>query len=77
MDLQVRKTAFVQEFLSIESEKIISRLEKLLKVEIENNTFKPMTIEELNRRIDQSEQDSINGRLIAHDDLLAEIKEWD
>ncbi|PJJ10378.1 hypothetical protein CLU83_3787 [Flavobacterium sp. 1] len=30
MDLQTRKIAFVQEFLSIESEEIVSRLEKLL-----------------------------------------------
>jgi hypothetical protein len=80
MDLQARKIAFVQEFLSIESEEMISRLEKLLrneKLEIKDNTFKPMTIDELNRRIDQSEQDSINGRLTEMDDFLAEIEKWD
>jgi hypothetical protein len=77
MDLQTRKIAFVQEFLSIESEEIVSRFEKLLKTEIEDNTFKRMTIEELNRRIDQSEQDSINGRVVEHADLLAEIEKWD
>lgn len=77
MDLQTRKIAFVQEFLSIESEEIVSRFEKLLKTEIEDNTFKRMTIEELNRRIDQSEQDSINGRVVEHTDLLAEIEKWD
>jgi hypothetical protein len=77
MDLQTRKIAFVQEFLSIQNEEIVSRLEKLLKNEVEGNSFKPMTIEELNRRIDQSEQDSINGRVIEHGDLLAEIEKWD
>lgn len=80
MDLQTRKIAFVQEFLSIQNEEIVSRLEKLLKkekIEIKDKAFKPMTIAELNRRIDQSEQDSINGRLTEMDDFLAEIKKWD
>jgi hypothetical protein len=79
MDLQTRKTAFVQEFLSIESEEIISRLEKYLekeKITTKVKTFRPMTIAELNRRIDQSEQDSINGRLTESKDLLKEIKKW-
>jgi uncharacterized coiled-coil protein SlyX len=80
MDLQTRKIAFVQEFLSIQSEEVISRLEKYLKKEkitMEEKAFQPMTIEELNRRIDQSEQDSINGRLTEMNDFLAEIEKWD
>lgn len=80
MDLQTRKIAFVQEFLSIQNEEIVSRLEKFLKkekIEIKNKAFKLMTAEELNRRIDQSEQDSINGKLTEMDDFLAEIKKWD
>lgn len=80
MDLQTRKISFVQEFLSIQSEEVISRLEKYLKKEkisMEEKAFKPMTIEELNRRIDQSEQDSINGRLTEMNDFLAEIEKWD
>ena len=80
MDLQARKIAFVQEFLSIESEEMISRLEKLLKKDKTTKAdadFRPMTIAELNRRIDQSEQDSINGRLTEMDDFLAEIEKWD
>ena len=79
MDLQTRKISFVQEFLSIQSEEVISRLENYLKKEkisMEEKTFKPMTIEELNRRIDQSEQDSIYGRLTESKDLLKEIKKW-
>ncbi len=80
MDLQTRKISFVQEFLSIQSEEVISRLEKYLKKEktaMEEKAFKPMTIEELNRRIDRSEQDSINGRLTEMNDFLAEIEKWD
>lgn len=78
MDLQSRKIAFVQEFLSIESEEIISRLENLLRSKKAiTKDSQPMTIAELNRRIDQSEQDSINGRLTEMNDFLAEIEKWD
>jgi hypothetical protein len=80
MDLQSRKISFVQEFLSIESEELISRFEKLLKnknVTAQNSNFDPMTISELNKRINQSEQDSISGRLTEMDVLLAEIEKWD
>jgi anionic cell wall polymer biosynthesis LytR-Cps2A-Psr (LCP) family protein len=80
MDLQTRKISFVQEFLSIESEEIISRLENFLKKEKKVNTtkeFSPMTMEEFQNRINQSEQDSINGRLTEMNDFLAEIKKWD
>ena len=80
MDLQSRKISFVQEFLSIESEEIISRLENFLKKEKKVNTtkeFSPMTMEEFQNRINQSEQDSINGRLTEMNDFLAEIEKWD
>ena len=80
MDLQSRKISFVQEFLSIKSEEIISRLENFLKKEMKVNTakeFSLMTMEEFQNRIDQSMEDSKNGRVISSKDLLKEIKEWD
>ncbi len=79
MDLQTRKIAFVQEFLSIESEEMISRLEKLLrgeKISMKDENLKPMSVAELNRRIDQSMEDSKNGRVIEAKELLEEIKKW-
>jgi len=80
MDLQSRKITFVQEFLSIESEELISRLENFLKKEKKVNTnqeFSSMTMEEFQNRINQSMEDSKNGRLISSKDLLKEIKKWD
>ncbi|AOW08513.1 hypothetical protein [Flavobacterium gilvum] len=80
MDLQTRKITFIQEFLSIQNEEIVARLENFLKKEKKNyadKEFRPMTIEELNRRINRSEQDSINGRLTEMNDFLAEIEKWD
>lgn len=79
MDLETRKISFIQEFLAIENEEIVIRLENFLKSEKKNNldkAFRPMTADELNRRIDQSEQDSIKGNLTKSEDLLKEIKKW-
>ena len=51
MDIQSGKIEFIQEFLKLQSEEVISRLEKLLKKEAEKirPDLKPMTVEELNR----------------------------
>lgn len=79
MDLQTRKISFVKEFLAIENEGIISRLEKYLKKEKKtniDNEFSPMTIKEFESRIDQSMEDSKNGRVIEANQLLEEIKKW-
>jgi hypothetical protein len=77
MNLEVRKIEFVQEFLKIQNEEILSRLEKLLKKEIKNSledSFEPMSIEDLNKRIDQSESDFQNNRFKSSSELLAKYK---
>ncbi|WP_147676071.1 hypothetical protein [Algibacter pacificus] len=79
MDLQTRKLEFIQEFLKIQSEDVISRLEKILKKEnknSDNGDLKPMTIEEFNSRIDTSMEDSENGRLTESSELKANIDKW-
>ncbi len=78
MDLQSRKIEFVQEFLKLQSEEAISRLEKLLRMEKkwDEDGLEPMTVKELNERIDKSMKDSKNGRLTEVDQLLAEIDKW-
>jgi pseudouridine-5'-phosphate glycosidase len=79
MDLQTRKISFVQEFLKIQSEEVIDRMEKALKREKKNisgTVVKPMTLKELNKRVDQSLLDSENDKLTENNDLTNEIQEW-
>ena len=79
MDLQTRKISFVQEFLKIQSEEVVARMEKALKEEKKNIrgiNMRPMTQKELNQRIDQSLLDSENGLLTENNDLTKEIREW-
>jgi len=74
MDIQTRKIKFVQAFLKLQSEEIISQFEKLLKntknAEAEKE-FQPLTIEELNERIAKSEDDFENGRFKTTSELLS------
>ena len=78
MDLQTRKIKFVQEFLKLQSEEAIGKLENLLKKERKTDVdedFKTMTEKELNERIDQSESDFKNKRYKRTSELLAKYEE--
>ena len=78
MDLQSRKIEFVQAFLKLQSEEVVTQLEKLLKKETKKikPDLKPMTIDQYKERINKSIEDSKNGRLTEVDDLLSEIEGW-
>ena len=77
MDIQTRKIEFIQEFLKLQNEELISRLENLLRAgKSKNDDFKQMTIDEFNSRIDQSMNDSKNERLTNSNDLITEIEKW-
>ena len=79
MNLEARKLSFIQEFLRLQNEEIVSGLENLLrkrKIELIENDFKPMSIEQFNSDIDQSLDDSKNEKLIKAIDLKAKIQKW-
>ena len=80
MDLEARKISFVQKFLRLESEEIVIHLEKILhkqKVELLDQEMKSMSIDQFNKEIDQSLDDSKNGRIISAKDLKSKIQKWD
>lgn len=68
-DIQSRKIAFVQDFLDIDNEGIIEQFEELMK-----QFTVPMSVSELNRRIDRSENDFKSGRFKTSSELLAKYK---
>ena len=66
MDLQSRKISFIQEYLRLTNVEIIEKLEKLLKQESKKtlkSTLKPMTHIELDKKIEEAEDDIKNGRV--------------
>ena len=79
MDLQTRKMAFVQEFLKVQSEEVVMRLEKVLKREkakFSEPDFSPMSLDELNKRIDKSLLDASNGNITENTELAKDIQGW-
>ena len=74
MDLQTRKIEFIQAFLKLQSEEVISQFENLLKkksvTEIDEEYFKSMSIADFNSRIDKSEDDFKNGKYKTTSELL-------
>jgi hypothetical protein len=77
MDLQARKISFVQEFLRLKNEEIISSLESMLKnrkSEFYERDLKSMSLDKLNKEIDQALEDSENDRVIKATDLKSKFK---
>jgi hypothetical protein len=75
MDLQTRKIEFVQEFLKVQSEEVISQLENLLKKQgAKSQDFKPMSMKEFNSRIDRAEDDFKKGKFKTSSELLSKYK---
>jgi len=72
MNIETRKIEFVQAFLSLQSEELISQFETLLKnsKQVEQE-LRPFTIEELQKRIAKSEEDFENGRFKTTEELLS------
>lgn len=73
MDIQTRKLEFISEFLKIQSEELVSKLENVLK---NNEKLTPFTKEELIRRVEKSELDFQSGRFKSQEDLEKIAENW-
>ena len=79
MDIQARKISLIQEFLRINSEVLINKLDKFLhdeKKKIYEEELKPMSLNKFNEMIDIAEDDSANGRIIEAKNLKKDIEKW-
>ena len=79
MELQTRKIQFIQDVLRLKNEKILQKLEKLLRLEKAKQIkedFSQMTLEEFNDLIDSAENDDMNNRLFNAGEILKDIDSW-
>jgi len=79
MDIQLRKIQFVQEFLRLDNEQVIAKLEELLtseKKKLSTSKLKPYTLEEFHQMVQEAEADVEAGRVTSAEDLLREIDSW-
>jgi len=76
MDIQARKIQFVQEFLRIANDELVTKLENLLRVERKkklDEELLPMTLKIFNQIIDKSEDDIKYGRVTEARNILNQI----
>lgn len=75
MTIESRKIEFVQAFLKLQNDEVISQFESLLKKKstlskVQDSEFKPMSINEFHERIDQAESDFLNKRFKSTTELV-------
>lgn len=70
MDIQTRKIEFIQAFLKLDDENLVSVFEDILKSET-NQDFQPMSIDELNERIDISERNFKTAEFKTHEEVFS------
>lgn len=77
MNIETRKIEFVQAFLNLQSEELISQFENLLKkTKGSEKELKPFTIEVLRERIAKSEDDFENGRFKTQEEVEKISSNW-
>ena len=79
MTVEARKLHFIEEFLKVTDENIISQMEHLLRNEKrkqQENSLKPMNMNEFKHIIDKAREDVERGRVISHENLKQEIEKY-
>jgi hypothetical protein len=79
MDIQTKKINFIQEFLRLNDEELINKLDSLLKLEKKKKFQqepKSYSEDEFNAIINKSEKDSKEGKVISASDLKNDIDTW-
>ena len=73
MDFQTTKIELIKHLLDVKKQSVLDRLSEIL---LNDNSsidrdLSPMSIDELNSRIDKSEKDFKNGKVISSESLLS------
>ena len=79
MDIQTRKINFVQEFLRLRNIKLIEKLEKILledKAKDYESNLKPISLDNFNKMIDKSIEDTKLGNVVNARELKESVKKW-
>lgn len=78
--VESKKLQLIEEFLKIHNEKIINKIEGIIKKErfkvLENELDTPFSDNEFNEMINRSENDAIQGKVITSKDLKKQIQSW-
>ena len=79
MNIQAKKLNLIEKLIGLSDTTTINKIDKLLNktvVSAYEAKQKPMTGEEFKARLEKSEDDFKNGRVISHEDLKKEAENW-
>ncbi len=79
MNIQARKLVLIEEFLGINDETILFKLETIIRQEKKKSLeteMQPMSMNDFQEMIDQSEREIEKGLVVSHEGLKKKIKTW-
>jgi len=79
MNIQTRKLGLIEEFIRLNDEDLIIKIESLIRQEkkiLHERNLKPMSMNEFDEMIDQAKKDSDADRVITHQDLKKKVRTW-
>lgn len=80
LSIQNRKIQFIQNFLKVNDDGVISKFEELLlkarEKQLKHYASEPLTKKALNTLINNAEKDNLKGKLTKAEDLLNQIEKW-
>ena len=78
--LESKKLHLVEEFLKIQNEEIINRIEVIIKEErfkvLKGELDLPFSEKEFNEMIDRAENEAVQGKVYTSKDLKKQIQSW-
>ncbi len=79
MNLQAYKLSLIEKLLGVNDAQILLRVEDFLQAEISvarEKEIVPMTLKEYREEIELSLEDIREGRVISHDEVRKQTKQW-
>lgn len=76
MDLQTRKLQFIESILSIRNEKVIGKLEELLRKEQQKEDSQRIGIEQYNKELNEANSRIESGDYTSHEEVKKESARW-
>lgn len=79
MNIEARKLVLIEEFLRIQDENLINKLESFIRKEKKishERDLSPIPLNEFHEMIDQAMRESESGWVISHQELKKKVKTW-
>tara|TARA_Y100001972_G_scaffold123992_1_gene172186 strand:- start:873 stop:1103 length:231 start_codon:yes stop_codon:yes gene_type:complete len=76
MDLQTKKLHIIESILSIGNEKVIEKLEAVLKKEQQKEDNKRVSIEQYNRELDEADAEIDKGEFYTQEEVEKMSRKW-